>query len=70
MKKLSLKVEDLSVDTFQTSAESATPGTVLGHAPTVMGNTCTPSCPYTCGIIPATDNCRYGRDTQNCPVCG
>jgi hypothetical protein len=70
MKKLTLTVEDLRVDTFQTSAESADRGTVLGHGPTVIGNTCTPSCPYTCGIIPQTENCRFGRDTQNCPVCG
>jgi hypothetical protein len=71
MKKLSLKLDDLRVDTFQTLAEAGERGTVAGHAPTVVGNTCTPSCPYTCGIIPQTENCRFGaRDTQNCPVCG
>jgi hypothetical protein len=71
MKKLSLKLDDLRVDTFQTCAEDGGRGTVAGHAPTVVGNTCAPSCPYTCGIIPQTANCRFGgRDTQNCPVCG
>ena len=46
-------------------------GTVAGHAPTVIGNTCTPSCPYTCGIVPDTNNCRFAADTKNdCPVCG
>lgn len=71
MNKLSLKLDDLRVDTFQTSAGSEGRGTVLGNAPTVVGNTCTPSCPYTCGIIPQTANCRGGADTNmNCPVCG
>jgi hypothetical protein len=69
MKKLALELDDLRVDTFQTSADLAARGTVVGNGPTVMGNTCTPSCPYTCGIIPQTENCRAG-DTQNCPVCG
>jgi hypothetical protein len=70
MKKLSLKLDDLRVDTFQTSDGSAARGTVVGNAPTVVGNTCTPSCPYTCGIIPQTENCRDGRNTHDCPVCG
>jgi hypothetical protein len=70
MKKLALKLDDLRVDTFQTSGDSAGRGTVMGHGPTVMGNTCTPSCPYTCGIIPQTENCRAGFNTHDCPVCG
>jgi hypothetical protein len=70
MKKLSLKLDDLRVDTFQTSAESAARGTVVGNAPTVVGNTCAASCPYTCGIVPQTETCRDGRNTHDCPVCG
>ena len=71
MNKLALKLDDLQVDTFQTSAGSAVRGTVIGNAPTVMGNTCGYSCPYTCGIVPDTQNCRGAADTQqNCPVCG
>lgn len=71
MKKLALKLDDLQVDTFQTSAGAAVRGTVVGNAPTVMGNTCAYSCPYTCGIVPDTQNCRGAADTQhNCPVCG
>jgi hypothetical protein len=71
MKKLTLKLDDLRVDTFQTSTEAGERGTVAGHAPTVIGNTCSPSCPYTCGIVPDTNNCRFAADTRNdCPVCG
>jgi hypothetical protein len=70
MTKLSLKVEDLRVDTFQTSTEAAARGTVVGEQRTVMGNTCAPTCPYTCGILPATNDCAYARDTPHCPVCG
>lgn len=68
MKKLSLQLDDLRVDTFQTSAEGGERGTVLGHGPSVNGKTCTPSCPYTCGIIPQTENCR-GGNTHDCPNC-
>lgn len=70
MKKLSLNLDDLRVDTFQTSAPGAERGTVMGEQATINGNTCAPSCPYTCGIIPQTNDCRYGRmDTKDCPVC-
>jgi hypothetical protein len=71
MKKLSLKLDDLRVDTFQTSTEAGERGTVMGEQASVRGNTCAPSCPYTCGIIPQTNNCFFARDTQHdCPVCG
>ncbi len=69
MNKLSLELDDLRVDTFQTSTECAGRGTVMGNIGTVNGNTCAPSCPYTCGIVPQTNDCRFARDTQNCPVC-
>lgn len=69
MKKLALKLDDLSVETFQTSAQPAARGTVLGHAPSVQGHTCGLSCPYTCGIVPQTENCRGGRHTHDCPNC-
>jgi hypothetical protein len=70
MNKLSLKLDDLRVETFQTSAEGAERGTVVGNVGTVMGNTCSPSCPYTCGIVPQTENCRFAADTNNnCPAC-
>ena len=74
MKKLTLKLDDLRVETFQTSAESARRGTVLGHGPTAIGNTCDPSCPYTCGIVPQTADCDgfaaiVPGNTDDCPVC-
>lgn len=69
MKKLALNIDDLRVDTFQTSAEPGSRGTVLGHN-TMIGNTCAPSCPYTCGIVQQTADCRYGPgNTKDCPAC-
>ena len=70
MKKLALKLDDLHVETFETSAESAERGTVVGNQRTVLGNTCAPTCAYTCGILPPTNDCALARDTPNCPVCG
>jgi hypothetical protein len=70
MKTLSLKLDDLCADSFQTSTEPETRGTVGGNQRTVIGNTCAPTCPYTCGIMPATNDCALARDTPNCPVCG
>ena len=70
MKKLSLKLDDLRVDTFQTSTGLEARGTVVGEQRTVVGNTCGYSCPNTCGIIPDTQNCREGvANTHDCPVC-
>jgi predicted RNA-binding Zn-ribbon protein involved in translation (DUF1610 family) len=69
MKKLSLKLDDLCVDTFEISAEGAERGTVMGEQASIRGNTCAPSCPYTCGIIPQTENCRFGANTHDCPAC-
>lgn len=68
MNKLSLKLDDLCVESFETSADSAERGTVLGEQASIRGNTCAPSCPYTCGIIPQTENCRGGH-THDCPAC-
>ena len=70
MKKLALNLDDLRVDTFETSAPAGERGTVEANQASINGNTCAPSCPYTCGIIPQTNDCRFGRlDTRNCPVC-
>ncbi|HEX6912093.1 MAG TPA: hypothetical protein VF142_16950 [Longimicrobium sp.] len=69
MNKLSLTLDDLRVETFATSPAPAGRGTVVGNLlGTVNGNTCAPSCPYTCGIIPQTENCRAGH-THDCPAC-
>jgi hypothetical protein len=70
MKKLALNVDDLCVDTFQTCPEGAGRGTMVANQASINGNTCAPSCPYTCGIIPQTSDCPPGRmDTRNCPIC-
>jgi predicted RNA-binding Zn-ribbon protein involved in translation (DUF1610 family) len=68
MKKLALQLDDLQVDTFQTSAVSADRGTVVGNAPTNMGNTCAVTC-RTCGIVPQTQNCRADGNTHDCHNC-
>ena len=69
MNKLSLKLDDLRIESFETAGESASRGTVLGHGPTVNGKTCGYSCPNTCGIVPDTYNCRDGRNSHDCPNC-
>jgi hypothetical protein len=70
MKKLALNPDDLCVDTFEPCAPDAERGTAVANQASINGNTCAPSCPYTCGIIPQTSDCRFGRiDTKNCPVC-
>jgi predicted RNA-binding Zn-ribbon protein involved in translation (DUF1610 family) len=68
MKKLALNIDDLRVDSFEPAAPDAARGTVVGNG-TVAGDTCAPSCPYTCGIIPQTADCRAFGRTMDCPVC-
>ncbi|HEX6040995.1 hypothetical protein [Longimicrobium sp.] len=74
MKKLALKIEDLRVDTFETADTAGSRGTVMANGETVNGETCAPSCPYTCGILPPTADCEgFGpvASTRDdfCPVC-
>lgn len=69
MNKLSLNLDALRVETFETAAPAGERGTVLGEQASIRGNTCAPSCPYTCGIIPQTNDCRFGRNTHDCPAC-
>ncbi|HEX6750426.1 MAG TPA: hypothetical protein VF092_24245 [Longimicrobium sp.] len=57
MKKLSLDLGSLRVETFTTADAEAKRGTVAAHDAT--NRTCGFSCPATCGIIPDdTSTCR------------
>lgn len=52
MKKLSLDLTELRVETFATDDARESRGTVRGHAPT---DCCTWSCEGTCGAYPDSD---------------
>jgi hypothetical protein len=66
MKKLSLRLEDLAVSTFETNAPAAGRGTVAGHYgtdPKTLGDTCEArTCAGSCG---PTD-CPLQCDTSYC----
>ena len=62
MKKLSLSVEDLKVDSFSTVASGEGRGTVRAHDATVY---CTPDC-----TVETCDQYSCGADTFYCPVTG
>jgi hypothetical protein len=64
MKKLSLKSEDVSVETFETAiVPRATRGTVRAHDATGSSVTC-PRTSYTCGALPFA-----GDDDISRPCC-
>ncbi|SOD03670.1 hypothetical protein SAMN05216486_11625 [bacterium JGI 053] len=83
MKKLSLKPEDLCVESFGTLPQSPARGTVQGAADTKAetctcpnsvdypcGDTISPSCPHTCGIVIAPGAAGDGvlaPQSWNCP---
>jgi hypothetical protein len=72
MRKLTLKLEDLSVDSFDTTTTQKAKGTVFGEQCTCYTNctcpgcpTCYESCNGTCGdTCPAT--CAYTCDDASC----
>ncbi|HEX8693735.1 MAG TPA: hypothetical protein VF746_15040 [Longimicrobium sp.] len=68
MKKLSLNLDALCVESFETLEASAERGTVAANAPT-NGRTCPATC-YTCGVNPNTTNtARLDAPTVDCPLC-
>jgi hypothetical protein len=69
MKKMVLKLEELSVETLEMTASETLRGTVAGHAPTA-GATCAATC-YTCGINPDTTTTARGANPTavNCTLC-
>lgn len=67
MKKLTLKIDDLQVDSFETAQVRATGGTVHGAA-AVSGESCRWSDCWTCGIwCPETTDPKATAPCQ-CPV--
>jgi hypothetical protein len=61
--KLTLNLEDLSVDSFDTTATQKAKGTVFGEQCTCYTNCTCPGCP-TCDAT-----CNYTCDDATCPNC-
>ena len=69
MKKLSLRLDELAVETFEpAAAETERPGTVKGNQNTPQ-QCCTASCGGTCGANPASDWLRIQATFTNCLQC-
>ena len=75
MKKLTLKIDDLKVASFETAEVRGATGTVNGHAPITVSPSCNWSDCWSCGIwCPETTNpentapCVCHIDTE-APVC-
>ena len=71
MKKLSLRLDELKVETFDPAAAAVEPrGTVRGNADTDVP-CCTASCGGTCGAQPLSDwrAGDYGKTFTYCPQC-
>jgi hypothetical protein len=60
MKKLSLSIENLSVESFETAAAGKAQGTVYGHEPTRGNNT---------DCLSAVDACPSGRGGTEIDTC-
>jgi hypothetical protein len=65
--KLSLNLEQLSVESFEIANERQIKGTVRGHDD-VCTDVCTASCGGTCGILPASaeSECNALPQTKHC----
>jgi hypothetical protein len=64
--KLSLNLEQLSVESFEIANGGQLKGTVRGHD--VCSDVCTASCGGTCGILPASaeSECAALPQTKHC----
>ncbi|HEX5725115.1 MAG TPA: hypothetical protein VFX98_06595 [Longimicrobiaceae bacterium] len=72
MKKLTLKLDDLKVDTFTAAEQPDGRGTVAGHYGTTHtqhGQTCGPSCGDTCDYTCAGYATSPGPE-YHCILCG
>jgi hypothetical protein len=65
MKKLSLDLAELRVESFETAGDEGWRGTVRGLA---ESDCCTISCAGTCGNIPDSNALRARRANGDCPV--
>lgn len=69
MKKLTLKVDELAVETFDPAvADERLAGTVQANQDTLL-KCCTASCGGTCGAQPASDWLEIAATYTNCPQC-
>ncbi len=69
MKKLSLQLDELVVESFEPAAvEAERPGTVKGNQLTPRP-CCTASCGGTCGADPASDWLKIQATFTNCAQC-
>jgi hypothetical protein len=76
MRKLALNLEDLSVDSFDTTATQKPKGTVFGEQCTCYTNctcpgcpTCDRTCPNTCAYTCDDNTCAYTCDDATCVGC-
>ncbi len=74
--KLTLNLEDLSVDSFDTTAVQRAKGTVFGEQCTCYTNctcpgcpTCDATCPNTCAYSCDDNTCAYTCDDNTCVNC-
>jgi len=70
MKKLTLKLEDLSVESFRTEQAADRNGTVVGHygANHTLQETCGETCPHSCDVSECGYSC-VACDTENDGEC-
>ncbi|HEX6371940.1 MAG TPA: hypothetical protein VF006_23655 [Longimicrobium sp.] len=67
MKKLTLRLDDLAVDSFDTSALARDKGTVVAEQCTCGGPyTCAGTCPVTCDDASCAPTCPYTCDDASC----
>ncbi|HEX6750440.1 MAG TPA: hypothetical protein VF092_24315 [Longimicrobium sp.] len=68
MKKMSLNLDQLTVESFAIANDRQMKGTVRGHDDDVCTDVCTASCGGTCGILPqsAESECNALPRTQHC----
>ncbi len=74
--KLQLNLEDLSVDSFDTTSTQKAKGTVFGEQCTCYTNctcpgcpTCDRTCPNTCAYTCDDNTCAYTCDDNTCVNC-
>jgi hypothetical protein len=73
MKKLALKLDDLRIDSFETTSRTSGKGTVFGEQCTCWTNCTCPGCPTcdaTCGGNTCDGTCDCGGETNLCTFDG
>ncbi|HET6231967.1 MAG TPA: hypothetical protein VFE05_17980 [Longimicrobiaceae bacterium] len=68
MRKISLNLDALAVERFETSPATRGRGTVVGHA-AATAHTCVATCAYTCGAPPPDTTTARVATMVGCPAC-